>query len=60
MALFTFGHAAARHDAYQSASCQTLDRRIKSPGLSCYDSPALDGLLAAVLWPLYWSWELQQ
>jgi hypothetical protein len=58
--LGTFGHAAARLDAYQRRFCQTLDDRVKSPGISCYDSPSINGMFSGVLWPFYWSWELQQ
>jgi hypothetical protein len=49
MAIYTFGHAAAdpKCRSIMNEKCNVGDR-------------AFDGLGAAMLWPLYWSWELQE
>jgi len=49
VAVFTFGFAAAHHPV-----CVPPPNR----QFACdADSPTVSGLAAAVLWPLYWSWE---
>lgn len=55
--ILTFGHAAASRQAEEAAeyaACKAEPERL------CFKSNELApmaGLLAAPLWPLYWSWE---
>ena len=51
--IFTFGHAAAHHAA---------DPTIFKDGTRFYntDQTLVGGMLAGMVWPLYWSWEAQR
>ena len=61
VAVFTFGHVAAETERrINSPQCATPELRVASRGLTCYGEPGLEAVLPAVLWPFYWSWELQQ
>jgi hypothetical protein len=61
MAVFTFGHSAAATYEREIADHAQCNR---DPKAICFnDSVAVagsGGLAAAALWPLYWSWEIQQ
>ena len=59
IAVFTFGHSAGKATKFQDQHCVTADQRI-AVGSRCYMSAkAPEAMFAAILWPLYWSWELQ-
>lgn len=59
MAVFSFGwQANYAQEAIESAQCDTSEKRLNSRAY-CYHVPAIEGFAAGVLWPLYWSWELQ-
>lgn len=49
IAIFTFGFAAAHHPACVAPADHST--------VCDLDSPTVSGIAAAVLWPLYWSWE---
>lgn len=61
----TFGHAAANSDRNARAEyeqCQTRSQlHFEETGgyLFCFksDLAPMDGMFAAIGWPLYWSWE---
>lgn len=55
VAIGTFGHAAVE----RADLCNVLQNTIAIA--RCVDDPSTGAaaLAAAVLWPLYWSWELQ-
>lgn len=58
VALVTFGHAAAASDKsidQELAQCEAARKEY------CYNGriAGLEGALSALVWPLYWSWELQ-
>lgn len=58
VAVITFGHGAARAEQkYRADHAACLARH--DPHEVCWESdvPAANGLAAALLWPLYWSWE---
>lgn len=58
LAIITFGHAAAQSERRINAEVAKCEQR--TPNALCWDSPATpgaSGVLAAMLWPLYWSWE---
>jgi hypothetical protein len=55
----TFGHYAAEATRYQHQFCATYEQRQKSID-DCYGPIPLGAFMAGALWPLYWSWELQQ
>jgi hypothetical protein len=68
MAVFTFGYAASaasKQHAQELIECRVLFKSLsvasRLNGDPCWDgnSEGAYGLLAAVLWPLYWSWEAQ-
>jgi len=46
IAVFSFGHAAAHY-------------RCDDTKHTCVDNGQAAGMGAALLWPFYWSWELQ-
>lgn len=51
IAIFTFGH---------SASAEHVCRAENDTVRTCRVAPvAMSSLVAGVLWPLYWSWEVQ-
>ena len=60
VAIFTYGRSAAEEAHWLAVNCATMKQRIEVAGTTCYGSPAFDALGAAFVWPLYWSWELQQ
>lgn len=51
----TFGHAAAKKDAWYAQTCGTVDERIAA-GSGCYLTPGAAALPAMIFWPFYWSW----
>lgn len=54
--IYTFGYAAAESTKWG------IEQECGSGGKSrkCIaHSPAINGLFAAIVWPLYWSWEVQ-
>lgn len=54
IALITFGHSAST-PRYICVSGKLYNAQdVGAPDLR----PAVEGLFAAVLWPLYWSWEV--
>lgn len=55
-AIITFGHAAAFNATWREANCATRDQRLESPD-NCYAASWGPALPAAMVWPLYWSWE---
>lgn len=58
-ALFTFGHAASgseRRGEARRIECRSEGQEYCPTEL---DIPGASGILAGMLWPLYWSWELQ-
>ncbi len=57
-ALVTFGHAAAGYDRRVTAEYAACMARTP-PYCPREVGAPFAGLVAAVLWPLYWSWELQ-
>lgn len=55
----TFGHAAARADAYNEryvAECRERDATDDGCGPYLLTPASASGAGAAVFWPLYWSW----
>ena len=57
--ILSFGHAAA-HAQRDEAACE--ERRLTQPvevREICLYEPTFSGGAAALLWPLYWSWEFQ-
>lgn len=63
VAVVTFGHSAASARAEERAEYSAcLDRLTSGLEKACFDhtyAPII-GSVAAVIWPLYWSWELQE
>lgn len=60
IALITFGHSAA-NDVTTEQECAA--RFGESHSCAAYGSPlgvSVRGVVSAIFWPLYWSWELQQ
>ncbi len=59
IAVATFGHAAASRDRADQAEYRECLRRAERVNMTCFNNRygGLVGLLAAPLWPLYWSWE---
>jgi len=47
MAIFTFGHAASHCEKQTYHVCDSGDRSFR-------------GMASAMVWPMYWSWELQE
>lgn len=58
IAIATFGHSAAFNDDWREQNCATVVQRNERLS-DCISQPWGPGLVAAILWPLYWSWELQ-
>jgi hypothetical protein len=58
--ILTFGHDAVHTTRYREQHCATADQRQLSPTDDCYGPVPEGAFMAAALWPLYWSWELQQ
>lgn len=57
--IVTFGHAAADRQAVDESefvTCKIDPRNICIPGIA--GGSAIAGLIAAPLWPFYWSWTL--
>ena len=55
--LVTFGREGARYGRYEaSLYCQRKPDVMRDP--SC-DVAWLSATIAAIVWPAYWSWELQ-
>lgn len=55
-AVIAFGHSAASNERWRDAHCATADARLDNFG--CYSAPSVVlASLAALGWPLYWSWE---
>ena len=52
MAIFTFGHSAANSPLEGCRKPNAIS--------SCTAEAGMGGMMAAIVWPLYWSWELQQ
>jgi hypothetical protein len=55
----TFGHAAAQTDSLEQAKYEACKRVQKNYCWEDNMSAPAGGVMAAMLWPLYWSWELQ-
>ena len=55
IAIATFGYAAASREKANAVECVAAQYRAL-----CESStpPEMAGLMAAILWPLYWSWEI--
>jgi hypothetical protein len=57
----TFGHAASEFYRSAQPEYQRCQANPKCVPLTVPAEPSVYvGLLAGMLWPLYWSWELQQ
>lgn len=56
MAIATFGHAAAQDRARTEA--EYTECRVRSDYCPRFDMAEGVGLVAAIAWPLYWSWEI--
>lgn len=57
--LVTFGHAAAESQRYADRD-QAICMERRGDFCSTIELPAVPALIGAALWPLYWSWELQE
>jgi cell division FtsZ-interacting protein ZapD len=57
--IVTFGHSAAGQQVWRDTHCATVKQRVDAPGTVCYDDVGIAALGSALVWPLYWSWELQ-
>lgn len=60
VAIVTFGHSASNAETLRECNEKHDDRAFNS--CVTYTSPigvAGRGVIVSVLWPLYWSWELQ-
>jgi hypothetical protein len=56
MGIVTFGHCAAESNIrYAALKCGSY--KVDESPNSCDGNPPFDGIVAAVTWPLYWSWE---
>lgn len=53
-AIATFGYAAEERDNWRGKNC-SMQFVISA---RCYTEPGAVGLTAALVWPLYWSWEI--
>lgn len=65
MAIITYGHSASRFYRAETAGYEACQAERKAgKAHHCYDGrseeAATIGIIAGMLWPLYWSWELQQ
>jgi hypothetical protein len=62
VAVVTFGHSAAHREPIEQLEQAKCEARIAA-GLEgyCFDnsteSAGMNGFVAALVWPLYWSWE---
>ena len=59
IAVFTFGHSASAADRRIEADRATCAESQKKNCPVNLDIPPFNGISAAIIWPLYWSWELQ-
>lgn len=55
IAIFTYGHSASHGKV---PNCLYVDHGICT--IRAFDPRAGDAFFAALVWPLYWSWELQE